>query len=74
MFGYIKRKLCDLEIKGKSKEKPVKLSKAVMNVMFNLSKYQMEGFFKKTFLNMINFWHKLKRKKLLRKIEEMNFN
>ena len=68
MFGHIKRTLCDLEIKGKSKEKPIKLSKAVIDVMFNLKKYQIEGFFKKTFLNMLNFWNKLNRKKLLEKI------
>ena len=74
MFGHIKRELCDLEIKGKSIEKPVKLSKAVMDVMYNIKQYQMEGFFKKTFLNMINFWHKLNREKLIRKIRQLNLN
>ena len=39
MFGHIKRELCDLEIKGKSIEKPVKLSKAVMDVMYNIKQY-----------------------------------
>ena len=36
MFGHIKRELCDLEIKSKSIEKPAKLSKAIMDVIFNL--------------------------------------
>ena len=53
MFGHIKRELRDLEIKGSAQSKPSKLSKAILDVCFNLKKHQVEGFFKKTFLNMI---------------------
>jgi len=69
MFGHIKRELRDLEIKGSAQSKPLKLSKAILDVCFNLKKHQVEGFFKKTFLNMINFWFKLDRNKLISEID-----
>ena len=68
MFGHIKRELRDLEIKGDSKLKPAKLAKAILDVCFHLKKHQVEGFFRKTFLNMIDFWFKLDRNHLLNEI------
>ena len=39
MFGYIKRELRDLEIKGNTEEKPAKLAKAILDVCFKLKKH-----------------------------------
>jgi len=33
--------------------------------MFNATRQEIEGVFKKTLLNMLSFWFKLDRKKLL---------
>ena len=68
MFGHIKRELRDLEIKGDAQSKPSKLSKAILDVCFNLEKHQVEGFFKKIFLNILDFWFKLDRNRLLSEI------
>ena len=70
MFGHIKRELRDLEINSDSKNKPAKLSKEILNLCFNLKKTQIQGFFKKTFLNMIDFWFKLDRNKLISELQE----
>jgi len=47
-----------------------------MNTMFNATRDEIEVVFKKTLLNMLSFWFKLDRKKLLVSIgylkEEVN--
>ena len=70
LFGHVKRKLRDFEFeKGiKGKEKPLRLAFEVMKVMFEVKRYTFEGFFKKTFQNMLSFWINLKREKLLRSL------
>ena len=67
LFGHVKRKLSDFEFERgtKGKEKPKKLALEVMKVMFGVKRYTFEGFFKKTFQNMLSFWINLKRDKLL---------
>ena len=39
-----------------------------MNTMYNLTRHEIEGLYKKTFLNMNSFWFKLDRHKLLKKL------
>lgn len=56
MFGYVKRKLQDLEFK--SKEQAAKL---IAEQMFGLKKSIIGGFYKKSLSNMYNFWLSLNR-------------
>ena len=68
LFGYVKRSLKDFTFRYKVKEKPLKLAKKVSKLMFDAKKTSIEGFYKKTLLNMIHFWLKLDRNKLIKKI------
>ena len=57
----------------KGKQKPPRLTLEVMKVMFSVDRYTFEGFFKKTFQNMLSFWMNLKRDKLLSKFGEFDW-
>ena len=74
LFGHVKRKLSDFEFeKGKKgKEKPLRLAFEVMKVMFEVERYTFEGFFKKTFQNMLSFWINLQREKLLTSLQQLD--
>ena len=48
-----------------------RLAFEVMKVMFGVKRYTFEGFFKKTFQNMLSFWINLKREKILNNLEEI---
>ena len=74
LFGHVKRKLSDFEFKRGEigKKKPLRLAFEVMKVMFEVQQYTFEGFFKKTFQNMLSFWINLKREKLLRSLEQLD--
>ena len=73
LFGYVKRKLSDFEFTGeRGKQKPPRLAFEVMRVMFGIERYTFEGFFKRTFQNMLTFWIKLKREKLLNRLDELD--
>jgi len=50
------------------KNRPLKLAYSVIKTMFGIKEYNLEGFFRKTLNNMLNFWFKLNRDKLLSKI------
>ena len=69
LFGYIKKALQDFEfpLRLKSKYKPQVLAFEVSKNMFEVGKYTMEGFYKKTLSNILNFWFRYDRKKLLSK-------
>ena len=71
LFGHVKRTLSDFEFERGKKIKMEKLrilAFEVMKVMFGVKRYTFEGFFKKTFQNMLSFWINLKREKLLRSL------
>ena len=69
LFGYVKKTLQDFEFppRLKAKLKPQGLAFEVSKKMFGVNKYTIEGFYKKTLSNMLNFWFRFDRKKLLRK-------
>ena len=69
LFGYVKRTLQDFEFppRLKAKYKPQALAFEVTKTMFEVNKYTIEGFYKKTLSNMLNFWFKFDREKLLTK-------
>ena len=61
MFGHIKQSMKDFEFPNKTKNKPEKLVFEILKVIYGIKRYTFEGFFKKTFLNMKQFWLKFKR-------------
>jgi len=70
LFGVVKKKLRDFEFDRRVKyaDKPQTLAFHVMNTMYNLTRHEIEGLYKKTFLNMNSFWFKLDRHELLKKL------
>ena len=60
MFGYIKKKLQDLEFFNKEH-----VAKVISKQMFSLNPLIISGFFKKTLSNMSKFWMKIDRSKLI---------
>jgi hypothetical protein len=69
LFGYVKKALQDFEFppRLKSKYKPQMLAFEVSKKMFEVDKYTIQGFYKKTLSNMLNFWFRFDREQLLRK-------
>ncbi len=61
MFGHIKRVLKDFEFPRKTKDKKERLTHEVLKVIYHIKEYTFDGFFKKTLLNMKQFWLNLDR-------------
>ena len=64
MFGYIKRKLQDMDFKSKEDATEI-----ITKAMFALDSKIIESFYRKTLNNMLHFWFNLNRSKISEMIE-----
>ena len=64
MFGYIKRKLQDMDFKSKEDS-----TEMITKAMFALDSKIIESFYRKTLNNMLRFWFNLNRSKISEMIE-----
>ena len=64
MFGYIKRKLQDMDFKSKEDATEI-----ITKAMFTLDSKLIESFYRKTLNNMLRFWFNLNRSKINEMIE-----